>query len=94
MFLLSLIQAILGLFLYRLTLLIKIFDDIFPGNDSYKTLLIVQNRYKVLVQGLSDQILHICVRLDRTVVTPAADCGHWYPLCPFQIQIELVLNPP
>lgn len=94
MFLSALVLTLLGTFLGGFALLVKIFDDVLSGNDTNETLLIIQYRHKVLVQCLSDQILHICVCFNRTVVTPAAYGCDRYPLSPFQIQIELVLDSP
>ena len=43
-----LFQALLRTLLHSLALLIEILDNILPGNNSDKALLVVQNRYKVL----------------------------------------------
>ena len=94
MFLSALFPTLLGTFLGVFALLVEILDDVLSGNDANETLLIVQYRHKILVQCLPDQILHICVCLNRTVVTPAAYGCDRYLLSPFQIQVELVLDSP
>lgn len=62
------------------SLIVEVLDNILPRDDADKAFLIVQYRYKILVQRLPDQILHICPCLYRAVIQPTVNGSDGYLL--------------
>ena len=78
-------------FIFILMLRTDILHDVSSCDNTYKILLVINNRYKILPHGLVQQVFHIGIHTNGCIVGPALECCDGNLLRSFQIQVAAVL---